>query len=91
MIHFLTFLQILCFSFGIASFGFVFVIRVVPGILTAVVTVFNVLGGPVIGVFFLGMFFPWANSLVKLFKQLGFSFTNAKEFHFNIREPFVES
>jgi len=50
--------------YGVLSFGVVFFIRAVPGVLTAVITVFNVIGGPVLGVFLMGMFFPWANSKV---------------------------
>ncbi|CAL4090032.1 unnamed protein product [Meganyctiphanes norvegica] len=48
--------------FGVLTFVLVFVAEQLGGILSAALSIFGMVGGPLLGVFSLGMFFPWANS-----------------------------
>ncbi|XP_042241286.1 sodium-coupled monocarboxylate transporter 1-like [Homarus americanus] len=48
--------------FGLVTFGLVFVAEQLGNILSAALSIFGMVGGPLLGVFTLGMFFPWANS-----------------------------
>ncbi|KAG7158326.1 Sodium-coupled monocarboxylate transporter 2-like 2 [Homarus americanus] len=50
--------------FGLLTFALVFVAEQLGNILNAALSIFGVVGGPLLGVFTLGMFFPWANSTV---------------------------
>lgn len=76
-------------GFGFLSFGVVFMVKYLPGVLEAALGIFGIVGGPVLGGFTLGMFIPWANSLgafVGMFSSLiftmwfGFGQTFAKNF-----------
>ncbi|XP_039282301.1 putative sodium-dependent multivitamin transporter [Nilaparvata lugens] len=51
----------LVFVFGIVCIGMAFLAKVLGGILQASLTIFGVVGGPLLGVFSLGMFLPFAN------------------------------
>jgi len=48
-------------AFGFSSFGFVLIAQRLGGILQAGLSILGITGGPLLGVFTLGMFFPWAN------------------------------
>jgi Na+/proline symporter len=48
-------------AYGLISFGVVFIVKYLPGVLQAALGIFGIVGGPVLGGFTLGMFFPWAN------------------------------
>lgn len=48
--------------YGLICFGLVFVAEQLGGVLQAALSIFGMVGGPLLGVFTLGMFFPWANS-----------------------------
>ncbi|KAG7158323.1 sodium-coupled monocarboxylate transporter 2-like [Homarus americanus] len=48
--------------FGLLTFALVFVAEQLGNILNAALSIFGMVGGPLLGVFTLGMFFPWANS-----------------------------
>ncbi|XP_050725454.1 sodium-coupled monocarboxylate transporter 1-like [Eriocheir sinensis] len=48
--------------FGLLTFVLVFVAEQLGNILSAALSIFGMVGGPLLGMFTLGMFFPWANS-----------------------------
>ena len=56
--------KILAAGFGLLGYGVVFLVKYLPGVLEAALGIFGIVGGPVLGGFTLGMFVPWANSLV---------------------------
>ncbi|XP_045600689.1 sodium-coupled monocarboxylate transporter 2 [Procambarus clarkii] len=53
----------LCVFFGLITFALVFVAEQLGNILSAALSIFGMVGGPLLGVFTLGMFFPWANAI----------------------------
>jgi len=55
--------KMLAVAFGICGYGVVFAVKYLPGVLEAALGIFGIVGGPVLGAFTLGMFFPFANSL----------------------------
>ena len=57
--------KVLAAGFGVLSYAVVFLVKYLPGVLEAALGIFGIVGGPVLGGFTLGMFFPWANSLVR--------------------------
>jgi sodium-coupled monocarboxylate transporter 8/12 len=50
------------FLLGLFSYLLIFLVKNIPGLVQAWLGIFGVLGGPVLGVFSLGLFLPWANS-----------------------------
>ena len=54
--------KMLAIFYGIFSYGLVFMVKNIPGLVQAWLGIFGVLGGPVLGLFSLGMFIPFANS-----------------------------
>ena len=55
--------KLLALLFGILSFGIVFMVKYLPGVLQAAIGIFGMVGGPILGAFSLGMFVPFANSI----------------------------
>jgi len=55
--------KLLAVGFGVIGYGVVFLVKYLPGVLEAALGIFGIVGGPVLGAFTLGMFFPFANSL----------------------------
>ena len=53
----------LAIIYGIFSYGLIFMVKNIPGLVQAWLGIFGVLGGPVLGLFSLGMFIPFANSV----------------------------
>ncbi|CAG0904554.1 unnamed protein product, partial [Darwinula stevensoni] len=68
--------KVISLAYGLVSFGLVFVVeRFGTGVLTAALSIFGMIGGPLLGLFTLGMFFPWANNKGSLIGGiLGFIF-----------------
>ena len=54
--------KLLALFYGIFSYGLVFMVKNIPGLVQAWLGIFGVLGGPVLGLFSIGMFIPFANS-----------------------------
>jgi len=55
--------KVLSAGFGVLAYLVVFMVKYLPGVLEAALGIFGIVGGPVLGAFTLGMFFPFANSL----------------------------
>ncbi|CAG5123374.1 unnamed protein product, partial [Candidula unifasciata] len=53
--------QLLALGFGIICLAMTYVASLLGNILQAALSLFGMIGGPLLGVFTLGMFFPWAN------------------------------
>ncbi|BFZ03071.1 hypothetical protein BsWGS_06110 [Bradybaena similaris] len=53
--------QVLALMFGLICLGMTYVASLLGNILQAALSLFGMIGGPLLGVFSLGMFFPWAN------------------------------
>ncbi|CAG0879583.1 unnamed protein product [Cyprideis torosa] len=53
--------KLIALTYGIISFCLVFVAEQLGDTLQAALSIFGMIGGPLLGVFTLGMFFPWAN------------------------------
>ena len=51
-------------AYGLVAYGIVFLVKYMPNIVEAALSVHGIAGGPVLGAFTLGMFVPWANSIV---------------------------
>nr|XP_034311781.1 sodium-coupled monocarboxylate transporter 1 [Crassostrea gigas]XP_034311782.1 sodium-coupled monocarboxylate transporter 1 [Crassostrea gigas]XP_034311783.1 sodium-coupled monocarboxylate transporter 1 [Crassostrea gigas]XP_034311784.1 sodium-coupled monocarboxylate transporter 1 [Crassostrea gigas] len=51
----------LAFVFGIICLGLTYVASLLGGVLQAALSLFGMIGGPLLGLFILGMMFPWAN------------------------------
>ncbi|KAK3091104.1 hypothetical protein FSP39_017149 [Pinctada imbricata] len=53
--------KIIALTFGFICLGLTYVASLLGGVLQAALALFGVMGGPILGVFTLGMLFPWAN------------------------------
>ncbi|CAG5127308.1 unnamed protein product, partial [Candidula unifasciata] len=53
--------QVLALMFGVVCLALTYVASKLGSILQAALSLFGMIGGPLLGVFSLGMFFPWAN------------------------------
>ncbi|GFS24380.1 sodium-coupled monocarboxylate transporter 2 [Elysia marginata] len=53
--------KFLVLFYGILAIGLAYLVSHLGSVLQAVYTVFGILNGPLLGVFTLGMFYPWAN------------------------------
>lgn len=62
--------KILALFFGFVCIGIAFLAQYVDGILQASLTVFGVVGGPLFGLFTLGMFVPAGNQRVNILFML---------------------
>ncbi|KYO39274.1 sodium-dependent multivitamin transporter isoform X2 [Alligator mississippiensis] len=55
--------KVLAFSYGLVCLGMAYISSMMGSVLQAAISIFGMVGGPLLGVFCLGMFFPCANSL----------------------------
>lgn len=62
--------KLLVAGYGVGAMGLAWVVAQLGGILQALYIVFGLLSGPLLGVFTLGMFFPWANAWGALVGQV---------------------
>ncbi|XP_076075543.1 sodium-dependent multivitamin transporter-like [Mytilus galloprovincialis] len=53
--------KILVFVFGIICLGLTYIASLLGGVLQAALSLFGMIGGPLLGLFILGMMFPWSN------------------------------
>jgi len=49
--------------YGLVAYGLVYLMANLNHLVEAVLSIFGLAGGPILGIFTLGMFFPWSNSL----------------------------
>ena len=63
--------KIMALLYGIFCYGIIFLVRDIPGLVQAWLGIFGVLGGPVLGLFSLGMFIPFANTIGALSGGIG--------------------
>ena len=49
--------------YGVFCYGIIFLVKDIPGLVQAWLGIFGVLGGPILGLFSLGMFIPFANTI----------------------------
>lgn len=56
--------KILAVLYGILCFGLVFIVANLGNVLELALSIYGIVGGALLGVFTLGMFFPWANAKV---------------------------
>ena len=61
--------KVLAVVFGVVGYLAVFMVKYLPGVLEAAFLIFGIVGGPVLGAFTLGMFFPFATSVVSLLQS----------------------
>ncbi|XP_019947487.2 solute carrier family 5 member 6a [Paralichthys olivaceus] len=67
----------LALTYGLVCLAMAYIASIMGSVLQAAFSIFGMVGGPLLGLFCLGMFFPWANSigaLVGLFTGLAMAF-----------------
>ena len=54
--------KLLAIGFGLFSYLLTFMVKNIPGLVQAWLGIFGIFGGPVLGLFSLGMYVPWASA-----------------------------
>ena len=62
-IHATRLSKLFALFYGVFCYGIIFLVKDIPGLVQAWLGIFGVLGGPVLGLFSLGMFIPFANTI----------------------------
>uniref|UniRef100_A0A8C6S2Y4 Solute carrier family 5 member 6a n=1 Tax=Neogobius melanostomus TaxID=47308 RepID=A0A8C6S2Y4_9GOBI len=60
----------LALAYGLVCLGMAYIASRMGSVLQAAFSIFGMIGGPLLGLFCLGMFFPWANSIVSVSESL---------------------
>uniref|UniRef100_UPI00358E755E sodium-dependent multivitamin transporter-like isoform X2 n=1 Tax=Myxine glutinosa TaxID=7769 RepID=UPI00358E755E len=55
--------KVLAFGYGLLCLAIAFIASYMGSVLQAAISIFGMLGGPLLGLFCAGIFFPWTNSL----------------------------
>jgi len=55
--------KLLSIFYGLIAYGLVYLMANLNHLVEAVLSIFGLAGGPILGIFTLGMFFPWANGM----------------------------
>uniref|UniRef100_A0A8D0CAH7 Solute carrier family 5 member 6 n=1 Tax=Salvator merianae TaxID=96440 RepID=A0A8D0CAH7_SALMN len=55
--------KLMALGYGLLCLGMAYISSMMGPVLPAAISIFGMVGGPLLGLFCLGMFFPWANSV----------------------------
>ena len=74
--------KLLAIGFGVFSYLLTFMVKNIPGLVQAWLGIFGIFGGPVLGLFSLGMYVPWASARSALISAI-------TRFDFNFKKSYL--